>query len=143
MTNKLDINNEMRQFDLKNRNFYDELDEYEKKKFSTYLMIRWGSSVNASADFQKFYLIATNERLNKHFFGVSKHTKLQWLMATTVSPDLGTLKHSWIPNKPKKEPHRAALAEIYPDLTESDLDTLLAINTTEEIKQLLKDYDFD
>jgi len=64
---KLDIGNEMRQLDRKNRNFYDELTDEERKKFSNYLMIRWGSSVNGSADLQEFYVIATNERLNKHF----------------------------------------------------------------------------
>ena len=42
MSDKLSIGNEMRQFDLKNRKFYDELTEEERKKFSPYLMIRWG-----------------------------------------------------------------------------------------------------
>ena len=46
MSDKLSIGNEMRQFDLKNRKFYDELTEEERKKFSPYLMIRWGSAVD-------------------------------------------------------------------------------------------------
>jgi len=40
---KLNIQHEMRMLDQKSRTFYDDLDEEEKKKFSTYLMIRWGS----------------------------------------------------------------------------------------------------
>ena len=36
----------------------------ERKKFSNFLMIRYGSSVNGSTDLQHFYLVATNERLN-------------------------------------------------------------------------------
>ena len=86
MSDKLNIANEMRQFDRKNRSFYDELTAEEKKKFSNYLMIRWGSSVEGSRELQEFYVISCNERLNKHFFNVSKHPKLQWLMATSVSP---------------------------------------------------------
>jgi hypothetical protein len=68
MSEKLSIANEMRQFDRKNRNFYNELTDEEKKKFSTYLMIRWGSAVEGSRELQEFYVIACNERLNKHFF---------------------------------------------------------------------------
>ena len=64
---KLSIQNEMSEFDRKNRDFYDELTDEERKKFSNYLMIRWGSSVQGGRELQEFYVIATNERLNKHF----------------------------------------------------------------------------
>jgi hypothetical protein len=93
---KLSIQNEMTQFDRKNRGFYDELTVEERKKFSNYLMIRWGSAVQGNRDLQEFYLIATNERLNKKFFDINRHPKLQWLCATTVSPGLGTHRHPWI-----------------------------------------------
>jgi len=59
-SDRLTIQNEMRCFDLKDRGFYDSLTDEERKKFSNYLMIRWGSAVEASADMQKFYVIATN-----------------------------------------------------------------------------------
>ena len=72
MSDKLNIVNEMRQLDRKNRNFYSELTDEERKKFSNYLMIRWASCVDGSRDLQEFYLISTNERLNKHFFNISK-----------------------------------------------------------------------
>ena len=86
MSDKLTIANEMKMFDRKVRSFYDDLTADERKKFSNYLMIRWGSAVEGSRELQEFYVIATNERLNKHFFNLSKHPKLQWLMATSVSP---------------------------------------------------------
>ena len=75
---KLTIGNEMRCFDQKDRDFYNSLTDEERKKFSNYLMIRWGSSVQGSKDLQEFYLISCNERLNKHFFAISKHPKLHW-----------------------------------------------------------------
>jgi hypothetical protein len=68
LSDKLNIANEMRQLDRKNRNFYRELTEEERKKFSNYLMIRWASCVEGSREMQEFYLISTNARLNKHFF---------------------------------------------------------------------------
>jgi hypothetical protein len=45
VSDKLNIANEMRQLDRKNRNFYRELTDEERKKFSNYLMIRWASHV--------------------------------------------------------------------------------------------------
>jgi hypothetical protein len=87
MSDKLSIANEMRMFDHKVRTFYDELTDDERKKFAPFLMIRWGSAVEGSRDLQEFYVISTNERLNKNFFNISssKHRKLHWLMATTVN----------------------------------------------------------
>jgi hypothetical protein len=136
MSDKLNIANEMRQFDRKNRNFWDELTAEEKKKFSNYLMIRWGSSVDGSRDLQEFYVIATNERLNKHFFDLGRHPKLQWLLATTVSPDVGTPRHPWIAPKKKEaglSAKRRALMEIYPTYKDDEIDVMAKITTQKEI----------
>ena len=141
MSDKLNIANEMRQFDRKNRSFYDELTAEEKKKFSNYLMIRYGSSVQGSRDLQEFYLISTNERLNKHFFNVNRHPKLQWLCATTVSPGMGTVRHNWIAPK-KKEPGsnsiKKQLSELYPNMKSDEIDVMAVINTKKELDAHLK-----
>ena len=138
---KLSINNEMAQFDRKNRDFYDSLTADEKKRFSNFLMIRYGSSVQGSRDLQEFYLISTNERLNKHFFAINKHPKLQWLSATTVSPDMGLQRHQWIAPK-KKEPGAGSikkqLAEFYPHLRNDELELMAQINTKQDIDAYIK-----
>jgi len=138
---KLSIQNEMMQFDLKNRKFYDELTDEERKKFSNYLMIRWGSAVQGSRDLQEFYVIATNERLNKNFFNINRHPRLQWLTATTVSPGLGTQRHPWIAPK-KREPSagsvRKQLAELYPHLKDDEVELMSRINTKKDIDAYLK-----
>ena len=142
MSDKLNIANEMKMFDRKVRSFYDDLTPEEKKKFSTYLMIRWGSAVEGSRELQEFYVISCNERLNKHFFDVSKHPKLQWLMATSVSPDLGSQRHPWIAPK-KKQPgasaKRKALTAMYPHYKDDEIDVMMQIVSDKEIKQYLKD----
>jgi hypothetical protein len=138
MSDKLNIANEMRMFDRKVRSFYDDLTAEEKKKFSNFLMIRWGSAVEGSRELQEFYVIATNERLNKHFFDVAKHPKLQWLMATAVSPGLGTHRHPWIAPKKKQSgasARRRQLAEIYPHYKDDELDVMMAIATQKDIDQ--------
>jgi hypothetical protein len=143
MSDKLNIANEMRVFDQKDRTFYDNLTPEEKKKFSTYLMVRWGSSVQGSRDLQEFYVISTNERLNKHFFNVGKHPKLQWLLATTVSPDLGSQRHQWIAPK-KKEPGAGSLkkqlAELFPRYKDDEINLLAAITTKKELDAYIKQH---
>ena len=138
---KLNINNEMAQFDKKNRDFYDSLTDEERKKFSNYLMIRWGSSVRGSADIQGYYLQSCNHYLNKRFFEINRHPKLQWLCATAVSPGLGTQKHNWISPKKKESGASAVkkqLAEIYPHLKDDELELMSKINTKKEIDAYLK-----
>lgn len=138
---KLSIANEMKQFDLKNREFYDELTPEERKKFSTFLMLRWGSAVDVKHHpkgdlLEQYYLQNCNENLNKHFFSVSKHPKLQWLMATTVSPGAGTFKHNWIAPKKKEaglSAKRKALMEIYPTYKDDEIDVMAQITTQKDI----------
>lgn len=125
-------------FDRKIRSFYDDLSQEEQRKFSPYLMIRWGSAVEGSRELQEFYVIATNERLNKHFFNINptRHKKLQWLMATSVSPDLGAHKHTWIPPKKKTtdgNAKRRQLAEMYPHYRDDELDVMMTVVAQEEI----------
>jgi hypothetical protein len=139
MADKLDIGNEMRMFDSKVREFYQELTEEERKKFSNYLMIRWGSSVNGSRDLQEFYVIATNERLNKHFFEINRHPKLQWLCATSVSPGMGNNRHNWISTK-KKEPGalKKQIGTLFPNLKDDEIEVLAAVNTKKDIDTYIK-----
>lgn len=138
---KLSIANEMSCFDSKDRNFYDELTDEERRKFSNYLMIRWGSSVSGSKEFQEYYLISTNERLNKHFFDLGKHPKLQWLCATAVSPGMGIQRHNWISMKKKESSNsdiRKQLAELFPNLQDDSLDLMATLNTQKDINQYSK-----
>ena len=136
MSDKLNIANEMRMFDRKVRTFYEELTTEERKKFSNFLMLRWGSAVEGSRDLQEFYVISCNERFNKHFFDLGKHPKLQWLLATTVSPDLGTPRHPWIAPKKKEaglSAKRRALIEMYPLYKDDEIDVMAQLVTQKEI----------
>lgn len=139
---KLNIQNEMLQFDRKNRDFYDELTPEEKKKFSNYLMIRWGSSVQGDTELQGYYIQSCNHYFNKRFFDINRHPKLQWLCATAVSPGLGTQRHQWIAPK-KKEPGangiKKQLAELFPEFKDDEIELLAKINTKKDIDAYLKE----
>ena len=142
---KLSIQNEMAQFDKKNRDFYDSLTDEERKKFSNFLMIRWGSAVGGSAELQSYYLMSCNERLNKNWFDLNKHPELQWLLATTVSPGMGSHRHEWIKQKSRVNNNKVVkfLRNFYPDYADDDLETLAELTTKDELKQLAKQHGWD
>lgn len=147
-SDKLNIANEMLQFDRKNRAFYDELSEDEQKKFSPFLMVRWGADVQGSAELQAYYLMSTNERLNKNFFDISTkdHKKFQWLLATTVSPGMGKQYHKWLAAKKKEAANNKAekfFAELHPELRHDEIKLLAELNGKDELKQLAREHGWD
>ena len=138
---KLSINNEMAQLDAKNYDFYDELNEEERKKFSTYLMLRYAASVQGSPDLQEWYLRATNDRINQNFFDLNRHPKLQWLLCATVSPGMGVQRHYWQAAKKKDSSNNKAIKfilKLYPHLKEDEAELLAEINPEKELKDLAK-----
>jgi hypothetical protein len=148
MSDKLSIGNEMRQFDLKNRDFCDSLDDQEIKKFSPFLMIRWGATVRGPADLQAYYLMSVNENLNKHFFDISatQHKKLQWLLATTVSPGMGVQRHDWLAAKKKETGNNKVekfLFQIFPNRKPDEIQLMAQINTKDELKQMARELGWD
>jgi hypothetical protein len=144
---KLAISNEMLQFDRKNRGFYDDLSEDEKKKFSPFLMIRWGSTVEGDADLQAYYLMSANERINKHFFDISttQHKKLHWLLASTVSPGMGKQYHKWLAGTKKENTNKASrfLREMYPTAKEDEIQLMVELNSADDLKQLARAHGWD
>ena len=145
---KLSIKSEMAAFDRKNRDFYDSLNDEEKKKFSPFLMIRYGATVTGSADLQAYYLMSCNERLNKNFFDVNttQHKKLQWLLATTVSPGMGNQYHQWLAAKKKETGNNKAkkfLRELHPELGEDEIALLSELNTKDDLKEYAKSLGWD
>ena len=140
MSDKLNIRNEMRQFDSKNRSFYDDLTDEERKKFSNYLMLRWGSAVKANEDFTKYYILSMNQNANKHFWSLNKHPKLQWLLLTCVSPNLGVLDHEWIAftGKTSKNKKAQIIADLYPQMKLDEAELLSLQITDQELIDHMK-----
>jgi hypothetical protein len=143
MSDRLNIRNEMREFDLKRRDFYSSLTDEERKKFSNYLMIRWGATVRGSQDMEEFYVISANERLNKHFFAVNRHPQLQWLMCTSVSPGLGAQDHTYLKFQKKQAADsspKKMLMDLYPTAKAADIEAMAQLTNRSELKELLRDH---
>jgi len=139
------IGNEMAAFDRKDRAYYDKFTDEERKKFSTYLMLRYGATVAGSADLQAYYLMATNERVNKNFFDLGKHPKLQWLLCTTVSPNMGKQHHSWMASKKKEGNSKVQkfLQELYPNYKQDEIELLAKINDQRDIEDMARKHGDD
>ena len=135
------IGNEMAAYDRKDRAYYDKFTDEQRKSFSTYLMLKYGANVSGSGDMQAYYLMATNERVNKHFFDLGKHPKLQWLMCTTVSPGMGVQRHYWQNSKKKEGNNKNVkfLTELFPEMKQDEIELLAEINSTAELKALAKE----
>lgn len=143
----LHISNEMKAVDRKDRAYYDKFTDEEKKQFSTYLMLRYAASVQGSAELQQYYLMACNKYMNKHFFDLNKHPKLQWLMATAVSPNMGNQFHYWLAAKKKEgkstNKERKVIQQLFPNMKSDEIDLFLQYNNKKAIKALVKEYGWD
>ena len=140
------IGNEMAAYDRKDRSYYDKFTPEQKKQFSTYLMLKYGANVSGSADLQAYYLMATNERVNKHFFELgTKHTKLQWLTCTTVSPQMGNQYHYWLKGKKKESNSKAVkfLTEHFPDMKDDEIELMAKINDKRDLADLARTLGYD
>lgn len=139
---KLSINNEMAQLDTKNRKFYDQLTDEERKKFSLFLLNKYAANVEGPKELQEWYLRAANERANRHFFTISKHPKLQWLCCTTVSPNMGKFRHFWLAAKKREGINKSKvikfLSDIYPAMKMTEIELLAEINDVADVKRLAK-----
>lgn len=145
MSDKLTLKNEMLALDRKDRGFYDSLDDDERKKFSSFLMMKYAANVNGSRDMQEWYLRAHNERVNINFFDIpGVHNKLKWLLCTTVSPGMGAQNHYWL-NKKTTSKNRLVkfFGNLYPHLSDTELELLSRINTVEQVRKLARDMGWD
>ena len=145
---KLDIANEMRAYDNKDRNYLKSMTEEEAKKFSPYILMRWGASVEGDPDLQEWYLRATNDRVNVNFFDVNstRHKQLLWLTGTTASPGMGNFRHYWLSTKKKDSvsgPAAKLTKHLYPHLKSDEVELMVKINDLKDIKQLAKMHGLD
>lgn len=143
----LNLNSELAALDLKDRQFRQKLTEEERKKFSPYLMLRYSASVEGSVDLQTYYLMATNENVNKNFFELGKkHAELQWLVCTTVSPGMGKQRHYWqgAPARSKSERYLdrliARAKEKLPDWKASDVELWVNLNGEAATEQWIQQH---
>ena len=143
MAYKIPISQTLSSFDLKDRNYYEKLNDVEQKELSPFTMIRWGASLIGNFEMEVCQLIRVNTFLNTHFFDISTkdHKKFQWLLATTVSPGEGRQQYKWLGAKKKDKVNsnvEKVLEELFPHLKPDDIKLLAKINDKNDIKLLAR-----
>lgn len=93
--------------DKHNLDHYSTLDEDQKKAFFGVVAMRWMSC--ASGAYADWYLVATNERANVHFFEMHKHPELQWKLLASNGHG-SAVRHQWVGNA--KKPSNATLTDF-------------------------------
>ena len=113
--------------DRRNKEFYSQLSDEQKKEFSPYMVMRWTSSIKGSKQLQEHYLELTNEFLNKDFSVLYKHKKLYWMLASIIGIGRNQY-HPWIgvSKKTKKEILADRFSSLYPSLNQDELTILLS-----------------
>ncbi len=133
----------MAALDKKDKGWYNRLTPEKKKAFSTWMMMRYASSVQGrnAANF----LFMVNELVNKDFEDIYKYPELQWLLMSAC----GTGKiefHPYIkpPNsRKKKDKVSEFILSIYPHLKSDELELMLSINSKEDLKEFARAHGYD
>ncbi len=125
--------------DRKRRDWYDNLNDEQKKAFSAWMMMRYASSVqggNAAS-----YLFMVNECVNKNFMDLSKHPELQWLLFTLCGSGKKEF-HPYIkPPTSRKKKNKVGewLSELYPLMKADEIAMLQEINDKDDLKALAQE----
>ena len=140
---KLNIKEEMRAIDVKDRRWYDSLTEEEKSKLGIWLLMRYTSNAGEKM-FQEHYLEWTNEVVNVHFNKLRKHPQLQWQLLQLVGLGKPTY-HPWIaPGKAgKKNKLQKWVEENYPHLNDDEVDIFISVRSKEDFIELFEEYGLD
>jgi hypothetical protein len=144
MAEKLDIFELLKQANAKNKGFYDSLSDEMKKGFAPLVAMRWMSVPGTDGELGHYYIASANHYVNKNFFDLSKHPKLQWLLMTAAAPGLGNQRHQWIGMKKKESTTKGKfnkvkiLQELHPTYKQKDIELLAALTPDDEIKDYLR-----
>lgn len=139
----LDIKQMMRAVDTRNKNWYKDLSDDDKKLYSPYMTLKWTASVeHKDTAVQEFYVEEANQNINKHLWTLSKnHKGLLWKLSAMCGSTF-VLFHKWIYPKKKStsKSKMKELQELYPNAKQADLDVLDATMSTKDLKELQKDH---
>ena len=106
---------------------------------------RYISNVKSSnRELKEHFVLTVNEFYNKNWAVIQQHPKLVWQTLCLCSHESGkTHFHEYLPLKRAKDKKEEFLAELFPNMKRSDIETLSAITTTDEIKRYCEGLGWD
>ena len=133
----------MAALDKRDRKYYNNLTPELKKAFSSWMMMRYASSVQGKD--AAHYIYMTNELVNRDYSEVSKHPELQWLLLSACG--VGKVQfHPYLkpPNaKKKKDKVSEFIYSIFPHMKGEEVDLLKQINSKDELKEYARSHGYD
>jgi hypothetical protein len=106
---------------------------------------RYISNVKSSnRELKEHFVLTVNEFYNKNWAVIQQHPKLVWQTLCLCSHESGkTHFHEYLPLKRAKDKKEEFLADLFPNMKRSDIETLSAITTTDEIKRYCEGLGWD
>lgn len=100
-------------------------------------LTRYISAVKSNnREIQEHFVLAVNEYYNKNWAALQHDPKLAWMTLCACSHDSKkTFFHEYIPLKRQRNKKEEWLAEQFPTMKYSDIETLAVITTDAEIKE--------
>jgi hypothetical protein len=133
----------MAALDKRDKGYYNRLTPEQKKAFSSWMMMRYASSVQGKD--AAHYIYMTNELVNKDYSEVSKHPELQWLLLSACG--VGKVQfHPYLkpPNaKKKKDKVSEFISSIHPHMKSEEIALLQEINSKDELKDYARSHGYD
>lgn len=146
---KLDIWDELRNADLKNLDFYNDLSPELQKQFSSFVAMRWFTCIPDGSKYRDFCLILVNELLNLNFsaFSAGKsegkdHPELQWKLLAACGPGISVKRNIGFikPSRKRKEITKVQefMLRWYPDANDDELNILTKNMDREGFENFIK-----
>ena len=141
----LDIKRELAAINAKDYDFYNNLDEADKKSLSAFVLMRYISNPHGGQDIQEYFIETVNEYLNKDHWLLSKdHKGLLWKLYAAAGP--GTkCNYTYLAAGKKQKANKIEklIAEMNPAMKMTDVELLASLMTKEDIKELFDNLGFD
>jgi len=123
-----------------NIDFFNTLDEETLKSVQPYVLMLWGMGINTDQDFHAVYL---NEFVNRKFFAIGKHKKLQLgLLCVALKEPGARMKYS-IPKKTKQKPLSLKAIQAYYSYNEQHASDALNILNVDDLVDLAEELGYE
>lgn len=144
----INLNQMLYNLDVGNKEWYNSLDSELKKTFSSYVSMRFASSVKSNKILQESYIESVNEFCNKYFSTIQKHegdSLLFWKLLCLCGSGQKQF-HPWLKapkGKGKKTKIFDFLQSCYPNYKNDEIETLISVLDKKEIKEMAKQAGLD
>jgi hypothetical protein len=141
----LELKDILAAIDLGAKDLWDQFDDDQKKCVSFFTLNRFISSVRSGKrEVQEHFVLAVNEYYNKHYFSLSKHPKLLWmLLCCCAYENKGIFFHEYIRLDKNKTQKTKILEKLYPTHKLADIETMSNLYTLKEVMELAGDHGWD